>query len=493
MGYETKPLKMKKFILPAILCFFGISAFAQIENGDFENWSKLILFEHPVTGMSTMSSNYETFFDNGETNVNQIFHEEGKALRVENIQGSEEVMPGYFLFGNTPNSDGEEMIFGEGFDVSDASVTGVRMDLNYNFPNESNGFIIVQFKSEGVPVGEGNMGSGTHMFPISGTQDWATTEFNFEAPVEAAIDQCVIGIASGDLIMEDSPFELGSFVEVDNVELMNSSDVVPGGDFDTWVAVDPIYYPENIHVDIRPFDATFQRTEEAFEGNLALELLSIDYNGQVEIGEAVFGLVENEDITPNIELPEGSSMVNFMYKYSSGLDKGEVRFIFYQEDGESFNPVYTEALELSLTDGFEMVEYDFGTIFNENDIEASHMAIVFSSSKMEDNQPQAGSVLTVDNVQFGSALGLFDRFDRISTLTITAYPNPTIGRVVFDFHGSNSGYYRVFNGSGMQIDIVEYSNAEKVIYNLLSHAPGKYFFTFNHNSGHTESVRVMKQ
>ena len=213
---------MKKFILPAVISLFGINTFAQIENGNLENWDKLLLFEHPMTGISTMSSNYETFFDNGETNVNQIFHEEGKALRVENIQGSQEVMPGYFLFGNTPGSEGENMVFGEGFPVADAAVTGVRMDLNYNFPNESNGFVIVQFKSEGAPVGEGNMGAGTHMFPLSGTQDWATTEFAFDGPIEATIDQCVIGIASADLIMEDSPFELGAFVEVDNVEFINS-------------------------------------------------------------------------------------------------------------------------------------------------------------------------------------------------------------------------------------------------------------------------------
>jgi len=486
-------LEMKKIILPVMLCFIGFSAFAQIENGDFETWTKLILFEHPTTGISTMSSNYETFFDNGETNVNQIFHEEGKALRVENIQGSQEVMPGYFLFGNTPNSDGEEMIFGEGFAVSDASVTGVRMDLNYNFPNESNGFVIVQFKSEGTPVGEGNMGPGTHMFPLSGTQDWASTEFNFDTPIEVAIDQCVIGIASADLIMEDSPFEPGAFVEVDNVELINSTDEVPGGDFDTWVSVDPIYHPENVSVDIRPFDATFQRTEEAYEGNFSLELLTIDYDGEFEIGEAVFGLVEDNEITPTIVFPETSSMVNFMYKYNSESDKAEVRFIFYQENGEEFQQVHTEALELTATDEFQMMEYDFGMIFSENDIEASHMAIVFSSSKMEDNQPQVGSVLTIDDVQFGSALGLFDKFDSVSNLTITAYPNPTIGRVIFNFHSSESGFYRVFNSSGMQIDIVEYTNTERVVHNLLPNRTGKYFFTFNHNSGHTESVRVIKQ
>ncbi len=484
---------MKKIILPAILSVFGLSAFAQIENGDFEDWNKLILFEHPVTGISTMSSNYETFFDNEELNVNQIFHEDGKALRVENIQGTEEVMPGYFLFGHTPGSDGENMVFGEGFPVSDAAVTGVRMDLNYNFPNESSGFVIVQFKSEGIPVGEGNMGAGTHMFPLSGTQDWATTEFTFDGPIEATIDQCVIGIASADLIMEDSPFELGAFVEVDNVELMNSSDMVPGGDFDTWVSVPPLYHPENVHVEIAPFNATFQRSYDSFEGNHALALLSIDRDGEVEIGEAVFGMVENDEIIPTIELTEEYSSINFMYEYASNDDKGEVRFIFYQQDGDSFEPVHTENMELTTTEGYEMMEYEFGSVLSENAIQATHMAIVFSSSKMQDNEPQVGSVLLVDNVQFGSTLGLIHSFERLATLTITAFPNPTLGRVIFDFNSAQSGYYRVFDGNGLQIDIVEYTNEDRVVHNLLGHAPGKYFFTFRNNNGTRESVRVIKQ
>jgi hypothetical protein len=286
---------------------------------------------------------------------------------------------------------------------------------------------------------------------------------------------------------------LGSFVEVDNVELINSNDVVPGGDFDTWVSVDPIYHPANVNVDIRPFNANFYRVENAFEGNYALGLISLDHDGEVQVGEAVFGMVENDEIIPTIELGEENSMVSFMYQYSSNIDKAEVRFIFYQQNGEEFQPVHSEALELTSTQGYELVEYDFGTFFNENEISASHVAIVFSSSKMQDNEPQAGSVLVVDDIQFGSALGLFDKFDRINELTITAYPNPTIGRVVFEFHSVKSGFYRVFDRAGVQIDIVEYTNREKVIYNLLGYPAGKYFFTFNHSNGQTESVRVLKQ
>ena len=491
MGYETKSLKMKKFILPGILSFIGISAIAQIDNGDFETWNSMNLFDHPETGIATNSSNYETFFDNGEINVYQIEHDNGSAMRIESIQGSQDVMPGYFLFGNTPDSDGGAMIFGDGFAVSDASVTGVRMDLNYNFPNEANGFVVVQFKSEGMPVGTGNLAPGTYYFPISGTQEWTTTDFEFEAPVESTIDQCVIGIASADLIAEDSPFGVGAFIEVDNIELINSSDVVPGGTFDTWTEVDPLIYPANVEVDVRPFNMTYERSENSYEGQYALGLHSIERYGEVEVGEAIMGTVENNDIVPTIEIGE-ESMISFMYNYTANADMGEARMIFYQQSGEEFIPVYSESIDLAVTDGYEMMEFDFGSMLSENIVEASHMAVIFSSSKMEDNTPEDGSVLLIDNVQLGSALGIFHSY-RTRIQTITAYPNPTIGRIIFDFNAPRSGFYRVYNGQGIQIAIVQYSNKDRVVFNLAGYAAGKYFFNFIHTNGESEAVRVMKQ
>lgn len=125
---------MKNYLLLTLLCAFGMQSFAQIANGDFEDWNKLLLFEHPVTGMETMSSNYETFFENGELNVNEIEGPDGQAIRIENIDANGEVMPGFFLFGDVPTPEGENLVFGEGFPASDPGVNGITIDLNYNFP-----------------------------------------------------------------------------------------------------------------------------------------------------------------------------------------------------------------------------------------------------------------------------------------------------------------------------------------------------------------------
>jgi len=60
---------MKKNLLPLLIMLPCWSAFGQVANGGFEDWTKEILFEHPVTGTLTASSNYETFFEDGSINV----------------------------------------------------------------------------------------------------------------------------------------------------------------------------------------------------------------------------------------------------------------------------------------------------------------------------------------------------------------------------------------------------------------------------------------
>lgn len=481
---------MKNFLLSAVFAALGISAIAQIDNGDFEAWNKLILFEHPVTGITTMSSNYETFFESAELNVNEIEGPTGQALRIENINTDDEVMPGYFLFGETPNSNEDGLLFDGGFAVSDGNVTGISMDLNYDFPSEATGFVIVQFKSNNEPIGPGNMSTGTFLFPLSGSQSWSNVSFDFGGALGVTPDQCVVGIASADLIGDDAPFQNGAFVEVDNIVLTNSSDQVPGGNFESWSFVEPIFYPENCTVDVDPFDANYQRTDAAFEGTYALMLLSTENEGEVEVGQAIMGNREDDEILPTIEITEETTSLSFMYVYSGANDMGEANIIFYEESMDGFMPVYQKAFDLEVTEGYEMMEYNFADELMENGIEASHMAIVFSSSK-QSNNPQAGSILIVDNVEFGSALGIFSSFTRIPQMTINAYPNPTLGRVVFDFGVPRSGYYRVLDRSGNQIAIVEFSGTKTVIHNLMGLAAGKYFFKFSHNGG-TESVRVIK-
>ncbi|MCA1763544.1 MAG: T9SS type A sorting domain-containing protein, partial [Flavobacteriales bacterium] len=413
------------------------------------------------------------------------------AIRIENIDANGEVMPGFFIFGDVPTPEGENLVFGDGFPASDPGVNGITLDLNYNFPNESSGFIVVQFKENGMPVGNGNFGQGTFLFPLSGTQEWTTETFSFDGPLNATPDQCVIGIASADVIGGDAPFETGAFVEVDNISLQNSVDQVPGGDFESWAYVAPIFYPTNCVVDIQPFVRNFEQTDQSFEGTYSLVLKTIDRDGAVEVGTAKMGRMEDENFVPTIELDENASSVSFMYHYSATNDQAEATVVFYNEIGEEFMPVFQKTFPLEPNFEFSMMDYEFSDDLADLQTTPTHMSVEFKSSKEAENTPQVGSVLILDDLQMGTTLGLFQSFKNPANISINAYPNPTIGRVSFDFGTNRSGYYRVFNQQGTQIGVHQFGSTKTIVYDLMGQPAGKYFFKFYHNAG-VQSVRVVK-
>jgi len=69
---KRKTKTMKKILLPLFMGTMAITVNAQIDNGDFERWEKVLLFQHPAGASVNMSSNYETFFDNGLLNVTKV-------------------------------------------------------------------------------------------------------------------------------------------------------------------------------------------------------------------------------------------------------------------------------------------------------------------------------------------------------------------------------------------------------------------------------------
>ncbi|MGB6037751.1 MAG: hypothetical protein WBG42_15865, partial [Cryomorphaceae bacterium] len=186
---------MKKSLLPLACLALGTAAFAQVENGDFESWSKYQMFQHPSMEFDAISSNHEIFVETGLTNVTQVEHENGSAMRLENIEIGEGVTPAFYILGEMPDQVGEDLVFPGGISASDPAVMGVSVDMSYDFPGESSGFMIVQFKMNGIPVGPGTMGTGTFFFPISGQQDWGNQVFDFEAAIGVEYDEVVIGFA----------------------------------------------------------------------------------------------------------------------------------------------------------------------------------------------------------------------------------------------------------------------------------------------------------
>src|SRR5690606_23888828 len=110
--------------------------------------------------------------------------------------------------------------------------------------------------------------------------------FEFEYPIHPTADRCVIGIASGDLINDDMPYVVGSFIEVDNIAFVGSEDLIMGGDFEAWSQVEPAMVPESCVVEIHPFSQNYAQSSHANQGSYAVKLktISADQGATLNIG-----------------------------------------------------------------------------------------------------------------------------------------------------------------------------------------------------------------
>lgn len=507
---------MKNYLLPAVALFAAQGLYAQIENGNFDNWVEKETFQQPAMGIETMSSNFETFHFDGSLNVTSVDGPDGKALRLESINVDNEPMPGYFITGTVPDQEGEGLVFGGGVPLSDPNITGVTFSIRHDIDAESPGFVIVQFKANGVPVGEGNMGPGTVMVTLQGAADWHEMNVEFENGFEVTPTECVFAVATNDLLGGDQTFPAGSFVEVDNLNFISttvtggqqgineeggavnaSAQQFPGGDFENWTDVAPMLTPAGVLVEFDPFQPKFERTEDANSGMYALALKTTGGDEWSNPTTAVFAEGEIENPVPYIEINQSHTSVSFAYKFEAEDDKAGAVIRFFTQTGEGdFDQVLEEEFVLEPTDQYTSVEFNFRPAlealmpFRGSMAEATHMTIEFNSSVWaEGNTPKSGSVLKVDDVELSGSL-------RSSAITmvkpgVTAFPNPTTHRVQFQFDVPRTGFYRVFNAAGVQVDVKQFSNTRDLHYELMHLRTGVYFFRFQHNDG-VDAVRVVK-
>lgn len=485
-----------KRIYPFILAVFACTALtAQPANSGMEHWIKLGLFNHPVLFTNTSSSNYNTFFEDGSLNVTSIERpNEGEAIRMVNVQIDDNVQPGYFLVGNDPEIQNGSLYFPGGlYFTGDAEeITGIKLDVRYSFPDERPGMILVQFKSQGEPVGNGNYDTGTWVFYLNGQQtDWETQEFLFDQAVDASIDQVVLGFAAADLVSDDVPYEAGSFLEIDNLEWVGTDTEINGGNFDSWALVNPVFIPENCVVDIHPDHRNYFESFDSHAGGRALAIMTDNTPQSGDIGWVRYGAIEGEDgITPTIVLEEESDLISFWYKYAADNDVAEAIVRFYKSTDLLSGPVFTKVFDLEPTMEYTQVEYPFIDDLTMAGVEADLMEVEFRSSK-EDN-PQDGSILTVDEFEVSGVSGLSPVGVLGPAISIVkCYPNPTMGRAIFEFSTPASGMYRVYSSTGALIESRMYSTTDRLIHDMSTFQNGLYLFRFYHGNSYA-LVKVTK-
>lgn len=483
---------MNKLILPVLLCAISHGSFAQVENGNLEEWTKPSLFTHPYSNMQTASSNYHTFVKNGETNVNKVEMDENVHMRIENISIDNVVEPGFFIFGQEPITQGEDLIFQGGFEISDTQVTGVSMDMKMDIPELNPGFVVVQFKNEDTPIGAGNFGTGTYVFPISGTQDWTEMSFEFDESIDPTTNKCVVGISSADVINSDALFADGSYVEIDNIRLDNSTDEIVGSDFEFWNYIPVADMPKHVYIELDDLmNPSYAQTSLVPEKVYALQLTTLNKNGEIKPGTALMADVDElGEIVPTTQVQSNHSLVTFLYQYTGvNDDQAIVKFVFYNDMGGINQPVFFKEFDLG-TSNTNLFHYDFTEDKFESFPNATMMTVEFSSSNSD--SPQEGSVLVVDELELSGSLGILQHIGAPAKTSVFAYPNPTVGRVSFRFPDVRTGSYKVYNSQGVLMETEYYQSVKSLVHHMMEYPAGTYTFQFDDNNGQGVA-RVVKQ
>ncbi|MFM1931752.1 MAG: hypothetical protein RL226_1055 [Bacteroidota bacterium] len=377
---------------------------AQVVNGGFELWSVNPSYYHPVDENTVFtSSNAESFFSVSVPTLTQVQgNGGGSALRVESIEVDGVSYGGYGIWGNSPTDD--SMIFSEGFVFSGNTLTALSADVRYQVNNDSPAFIFIQFKYQGNPVGLGNAGTGMYFFQLSGDQpEWESTTWPINLGAGVEIDECIIAITSNNLLEDPALLFEGDFLEVDNLSFVGTSEAIPGGDFENWFPVASQVNPIGWEVFFNPFVPLYQQSSDAYSGNYALQLNTIDGGDGFAYGSfAAQGTLTELGILPSIPVDDSFYGISYAYKYlPQNVDSGLVVVGMSQSANPDPEEVFFWTHEITASPEYQVVNHDLSSITSIIDVNYITIAFVSSNDNSEipgGNIPQAGTVLLIDAI-----------------------------------------------------------------------------------------------
>ncbi len=393
---------MNKLLLFSTFILSGFFCLAQ-DNGGFEMWDETPTYSNPDVEPSNFASGNDQFYwAVGLIPVTEVSGVTGSGLRMETMIVNDETIAGYAIWGDVPDGDSEPFIFPGGFPFTDANVTGLTVSMRYDIDVTSPGFVWIQFKNNGELVTGGQDGNGNYFFEVSGMQStWESFTFNFDQPLTSTPDECSIIFASNDILSDPSTGFEGDFLEIDNVMLNGTMELVPGGNLDTWIDLPPVLRPADWEVLYSPFFDTFEQSTDAYEGEFSLKLNTLLGSENDTIVSAAYQGVANDDgILATIPLVDDAESLDFWYKYDAVDGDQAIVFLVLSddlendEDGLYFLPYFIDAAA-----DWTMATMDFSDVTD--DIDFQYYAIIAFSSPIDDlGAPHPGSSLWLDAFSF---------------------------------------------------------------------------------------------
>ncbi len=463
---------MKKLYTLVCACIAVSTAFSQVvQNGDFESWGLETYYRDPS---NFGSSNPQAYYLNGSINVTRIGNaQQGSyAARLETVVAYGDTIPGSIFIG-TPDQNGVAGGIPH-TDLPDSVVAYVR----YNLMPGDTGFVGVAWKSGGQLVAQSFgflTGSATNWTRISTPVTSGTT----------TVDTLVAFISSAN-VLSDAVGTPGSYLEIDNIQLIGSSQPFPNGTLEGWTDInseEPANWTTfNLITTVLNLPNSVTKSSDAHGGNFAASIKTADINGDT-LGFLTNGNIGEDGPLGGMPVNANPKTLSGFYKYTPvGPDTAVCALVSYRYDALSGNTMALDSVFISLPPTAGYTNFSASLMYNTFPY-ADTLAIVFSSSNMNDSTSYMGigSELLIDDLSLEYyPVGVEENDSEIKVLV---YPNPATDNFYIEYAaGQGNLQFELYNviGSLVMSQQINATNAGKQIIHTNNLHKGIYLYTLVH-------------
>lgn len=426
----------KNFGMLVIAGILTTQSFAQtptsINNGDFENWEDVAVAFVPDDW--EVEKDYEAA-DLVNTRVEEAT-DGTYSLKLTTIEDPEDPEPymGFAILGEVDDSGPSGGI------PWTEDVDQLQFDAKYDIQSGDTGYAMVEVYDDGGNV----IGGGTMGFSGTQTTTLATHALNLSYTGTPA--GIMIGFVSSDF-ENPANVAVGSWIQVDNVRLFSGgsevSTSIPNFSFENWsdyTINDPEYWTSTNMELSEDGVANVSSSTDFYNGSLAAKLTNIERDGEVMTGALCYG----DDLWDNarVDYTDEPDFLTGAINYTpSGTDNAHIYATF-----EDNTPQYAGGGSADFLETSDYQEFVMPLYYNDYTPATVNMCIFAG----EEN-PQAGSVLLVDNLQFvnGYDITIYVH-DNATPANGIAYAQIEIPKRTGDegtTDGNGNGYFKLPDGT----------------------------------------------
>lgn len=399
---------MKKIILLFASLLPGVFSFAQLQNGNFENWSSV----SSQTPNGWYNSNPDAYKAGLPFNVWQYTPAHGGNYAIEI---KTEISPTDTSYGYLSNSP-------DPFNAKGGMPYSMQPDSFFCYAKlgiipQDTALLLIIFKSGGTPI-------SMNMYKITGNDTTVWQKLGFKlSTLPVAPDTMIIATACSN-ILTNQGMQNGSTIIFDDM-YFKTVQPIPNGDFENWTNVNvesaDNWKNANMQWVLLGCKPPLVKTTDAYEGTYAMKMTT-----QFDPGTGWFSGINNGfwnpailDYTGGFAYSEQIDTLIGWYKYipkSTGYAQVNINF---QIADTTFA---TSGLQLNAAGSYTMFELPFNLL-----VVPDTAIITLNSSGWPVTLADTGSVFFVDGLQFKSTITTgINNFSSKGNMLIS--PNPTSGQ-----------------------------------------------------------------